>query len=76
MKGLSSTNVIKFASLYFAFSGFSWSGTVVLTATNSGWYYDNGSHAGYAEPNICTGVCAVCLYSGESRSFFCLNFQE
>ena len=75
MKGFNAATVISLAALYFAFSGFAWSGTVVLTATNSGWYYDDGSHAGYTEPNIITGVCTACLYSGESRSFFLFDLS-
>lgn len=53
-----------------AISNLSFADTVVLNAINSGWYYDNGSPASTTEPNISTGVCTTCLYSGESRSFF------
>lgn len=56
-------------------SPFSLAGTITLDATNSGWYYDDGSHVGYTEPNISTGVCTACLYSGESRSFFLFDLS-
>lgn len=67
---------VLFAFLILAFSHVASADTISITATNSGWYFDNGSHAEYTEPSIFTGVCITCPYVGEARSFFLFDLSS